>query len=44
MNRVWPLLVRPVRANPEDEDWFVERLDIREISSWEIREIRSDAI
>lgn len=44
MNRVWPLLVRPVRENPEDEDWFVERLDIREISSWEIREIRSDAI
>ncbi len=44
MNRVWPLFVRPVRVNPEDEDWFVERLDIREISSWEISEIRSDAI
>ena len=44
MNRVWPLLVRPVKADPEEEDWFVEGLDIRAISSWEIREIRSDAI
>ena len=44
LNRVWPLLVRPVRADPEEEDWFVEGLDIRANSSWEIREIRSDAI
>ena len=44
MNRVWPLLVRPVRADPEEEDWFVEGLDIRAISNWDIREIRSDAI
>ena len=44
MNRVWPLLVRPVGATPEEEDWFVEGLDIRAISSWDIREIRSDAI
>lgn len=44
MKRVWPLLVRPVREEPEERDWFVEGLDIREISSWDIREIRSDAI
>ncbi len=44
LNRVWPLLVRPVRPNPKAEDWFVGKLDIRDISSWEIREIRSDAV
>lgn len=43
-NRVWPLLVRPVRPNPLEEDWFIGDLDIRRISSWEIPEIRSDAI
>jgi GNAT superfamily N-acetyltransferase len=43
-NRVWPLLVRPVHPTPREEDWFVGDLDIRRISSWEIPEIRSDAI
>ena len=41
---VWPLLVRPVKPNPSEEDWFVDGLDIRNISSWQIPEIRSDSI
>ena len=44
MNRVWPLLVRPIKEQPEAEDWYVEGLDIRAISSWQIPEIRSDTI
>ena len=41
---ILPMLVRAVREDPEEEDWLVEGLDIRETSSWDIREIRSDAI
>ena len=44
MKRVWPLLVRPVKEHPGEEDWFVEGLDIRVASNWEIKEISSDAI
>lgn len=41
MKRVWPFLVRPVKEKLEENDWFVEGLDIRAPSSWEIRELQA---
>ena len=40
---VWPLLVRPVKKECFEGDWFIEGLDIRKIENWEIKEICSDA-
>jgi hypothetical protein len=40
---VWPILVRPVKEHPAEEDWFVRGLDIRSIASWELKEICSDS-
>ena len=38
----WPLLVRPVKKNPEEQDYFIEGLDIRNPLNWSIKEICSD--
>jgi len=38
----WPLFVRPVKKNYNDNDWYIDGLDIREIKNWEIKEICSD--
>ena len=40
----WPLLIRPVRKRFVDNDWFIEDLDIRDIESWQIKSICSDAV
>jgi len=38
----WPLLVRPVSQDFTENDWFIEGLDIRQVDSWDIKEICSD--
>lgn len=40
---VWPIMVRPVKESPAEEDWFVAGLDIRSIGSWELSQICSDS-
>ena len=37
-----PLLIRPVRHNYSDKDFFVEGLDLRKIDNWHIKGICSD--
>ncbi len=39
----WPLLIRPVKKNFIENDWFIEDLDTRNIDSWQIKPICSDA-
>ena len=38
-----PLLIRPVTPEPEEKDWFVDGLDMREASNWFIKGICSDS-
>jgi len=40
----WPLLVRPVRQDYSEDEWFVGGLDIRRNETWKIREICSDRV
>lgn len=40
----WPLLVRPVKQDCVDDDWFVGGLDIRRNETWDIKEICSDGV
>jgi len=37
-----PLLIRPVKHNYSDSDFFVEGLDLRKIENWQIKGICSD--
>ncbi len=39
---VWPLLVRPVKGNYAESDWYIEGLGIRRIENWKIKDICSD--
>jgi hypothetical protein len=46
VNRVrgtWPLLVRPVRPDCSEEDWFLGGLDIRDARNWILKEICADS-
>lgn len=36
------LLVRPIRKNFNENDWFIHDLDIRNVKNWDIKEICSD--
>jgi hypothetical protein len=38
----WPIFIRPIKARPREEDWFVRGLDIRRIEHWDIKEVCSD--
>jgi len=38
-----PLLIRPVKVEPDERDWRVEGLDVRKIENWRIHAISSDA-
>ena len=38
----WPLLVRPVRQNASEKDYYVDGIDIRMIDNWSLKEICSD--
>lgn len=40
----WPMLVRTVREDCVEEDWFVGGLDIRRNETWDIKEICSDGV
>jgi hypothetical protein len=42
INGEWPVLVRPVRINYSERDFFIEGMDIRNLKSWSFREICSD--
>ena len=44
INGEWPLLIRPAKKGFVENDWFVENLDIRNVESWEIKPICSDAV
>ena len=37
-----PLLIRPVKHNYSDSEFFVEGLDLRKIENWHIKGICSD--
>lgn len=39
----WPLLVRPVKRDCSEDDWFLWGLDIRNIENWKIKGICGDA-
>lgn len=39
----FPILIRPVKREYKEDDWFVNGVDIRNIENWEINEICSDA-
>ena len=38
-----PILVRPVRPEPTESDWFIDGRDVREIGNWAIKGICSDS-
>ncbi|MFZ2630630.1 MAG: hypothetical protein WA081_08520 [Desulfosalsimonadaceae bacterium] len=38
----WPLLVRPVKKDPKEQDFFIGGVDIRNFLNWSIKEICSD--
>jgi hypothetical protein len=38
-----PLLVRPVRAEPNEDDWLINGLDVRATGNWLIKGVCSDA-
>ncbi len=38
----WPLLVRPVKRECAADDWFLDGLDIRDMESWNLKEICGD--
>lgn len=38
-----PLLVRPVRAEPAEKDWFIGGMDVRDRDNWFIKGICSDS-
>lgn len=40
----WPLLVRPVRQDYGEDEWFIGGLDIRQNETWKIKEICSDGV
>jgi len=40
----WPLLVRPVKQEYSEDDWFVKGMDVRQAENWHIREICSDNV
>jgi hypothetical protein len=40
----WPLLVRPVRQDCTEDDWFIGGLDIRQGRSWKIKGICADGV
>lgn len=37
-----PLFIRPIDQRSVEEDWFIEGIDVRDISNWEIKGICSD--
>ena len=37
-----PLLIRPIREDLSENDWFIDGVDIRNIDHWEIKPISSD--
>jgi hypothetical protein len=39
---IYYLLVRPVRKECREEDWFVQGIDLRTIKSWQLNEFCSD--
>jgi GNAT superfamily N-acetyltransferase len=39
-----PLLVRPVRPDFDEDDWFLDGLDIRKISNWRFKQICQDDV
>ena len=39
----WPLLVRPVKRECSEDDWFLGGLDIRDMESWNLKHIAGDA-
>jgi GNAT superfamily N-acetyltransferase len=41
---VWPVMVRPVKRDCDENDWFIGGLDIRDIRNWEIKEICNDGV
>ncbi len=38
----WPLLVRPIKRECSEDDWFLGGLDIRNMENWKIKEICGD--
>jgi hypothetical protein len=40
----WPLLVRPVKQEYVEDDWFLNGLDVRQAENWHIREVCSDNV
>ena len=38
-----PILVRPLKKEYTEDDWFIRDVDMRDISNWDISEICSDA-
>lgn len=39
-----PLLIRPVKKEYTENDWFLEDVDMRTIKNWRFKEIGSDAV
>jgi GNAT superfamily N-acetyltransferase len=39
----FPVMVRPLRAEPTEDDWHVDGLDVRDIGNWTLHGICSDA-
>jgi GNAT superfamily N-acetyltransferase len=37
-----PLLVRPVKAHPSEQDWLIHSIDIRQMENWDIKPISCD--
>ncbi len=55
VNRIWqllkyrranalPLLLRPVTANPTDEDWAITGIDLRRVENWRLLPIGGDQV
>jgi hypothetical protein len=38
-----PILVRPVGAEPSEDDWFIDGRDVRETGNWAIKGVCSDS-
>jgi GNAT superfamily N-acetyltransferase len=38
----WPVLIRPVKQNISEQDFYINGLDIRDFQNWSLKEICSD--